>query len=215
MKNTSRKNIQTAFTLAEVLIALIVIGVIAAITVPALMQNTQKQEYVSALKKTYSTLSQATQQIIAEEGSPKSSCETCNDGWAYSSDNAYDLYKKYLSRAKDCGSGKGCFGKNYKYMNGAAYPWHWEDNDGLRKMILSDGTSLFVQSMENNCNNDICAIFYVDVNGYKAPNIIGRDVFKFEVKENGLYPDGCSTGVCRADGWGCACKVLREGAMNY
>ena len=78
------------FTLAEILIALIVIGVIAAITVPTLIQNTQKQEYVSALKKAYSTLSQATQQIIAEEGSPKG-----EDSWLTNADDLYNMYKKY------------------------------------------------------------------------------------------------------------------------
>ena len=55
----------------NLLIALVVIGIIAALTVPALMQKTQKQEYVTALKKAYSTLSQVTQEIIAEKGSPK------------------------------------------------------------------------------------------------------------------------------------------------
>ena len=47
------------FTLAEVLITLVIIGVIAAMTVPVLMQNTEGQEYRSALKKSISALNQA------------------------------------------------------------------------------------------------------------------------------------------------------------
>jgi len=47
------------FTLAEVLITLVIIGVIAAMTVPTLMNNTQGQEYRSALKKAISGLNQA------------------------------------------------------------------------------------------------------------------------------------------------------------
>ena len=66
------------FTLAEVLITLVIIGVIAAMTIPTLMNNTNKQEYVSKLKKAYSTLSQATNRIITEEGNPRGDI----GGWA-------------------------------------------------------------------------------------------------------------------------------------
>ena len=47
------------FTLAEVLITLVIIGVIAAMTVPTLMQNTNAQEYRTAFKKSISALNQA------------------------------------------------------------------------------------------------------------------------------------------------------------
>lgn len=48
-----------AFTLAEVLITLGIIGVVAAITIPTLIANTNNQKYRSQFKKTVSTLSQA------------------------------------------------------------------------------------------------------------------------------------------------------------
>ena len=48
-----------AFTLAEVLITLTIIGVIAAITIPNLMQKYTKHQYVVGLKKAYSELSNA------------------------------------------------------------------------------------------------------------------------------------------------------------
>ena len=48
-----------AFTLAEVLIALVIIGVISAITVPSLMQTTHKKENVVRYKKALSTINQA------------------------------------------------------------------------------------------------------------------------------------------------------------
>ena len=51
-----RKN---AFTLSEVLITLVIIGVIAAITVPSLMNNTNAEEYRASLKKAISGLNQA------------------------------------------------------------------------------------------------------------------------------------------------------------
>ena len=57
-----------AFTLAEVLITLVIIGVIVAITVPSLMNNTNAQEYRSALKKAISAVNQALELHYALEG---------------------------------------------------------------------------------------------------------------------------------------------------
>ena len=80
-KNTKSK----AFTLAEVLITLSIIGVVAALTIPTLIQRTGNEELVSRLQKAYSTLSQATEAIMTENGSPKN--------WVTDIDNIYNLYK--------------------------------------------------------------------------------------------------------------------------
>lgn len=57
-----------AFTLAEVLITLGIIGLVAAMTIPSLIANTQKDEAVSKLKA-YSTISQAILLAKADNGS--------------------------------------------------------------------------------------------------------------------------------------------------
>ncbi|MDD3238016.1 MAG: type II secretion system protein [Candidatus Gastranaerophilales bacterium] len=57
-----------AFTLAEVLITLVIIGVIAAMTIPSLLNNTNKEETKTAVKKAYSALSQAITQHYALTG---------------------------------------------------------------------------------------------------------------------------------------------------
>lgn len=53
------------FTLAEVLITLVIIGVIAALTIPALINKTNEQDTVTSVKKAYTILSQAYQKTIA------------------------------------------------------------------------------------------------------------------------------------------------------
>lgn len=53
------KNIKYGFTLAEVLITLGIIGVVAAMTMPSLIASHKEKETVSKLKKVYSTLSNA------------------------------------------------------------------------------------------------------------------------------------------------------------
>ena len=62
------ENNKKAFTLAEVLITLVIIGVIAAITVPTLMNQTKGQEYKSALKKGISAFNQALTMHYAMDG---------------------------------------------------------------------------------------------------------------------------------------------------
>ena len=73
--------------------------------------------------------------------------------------------------------------------------------------------------MDGNDSDKICAYIFVDVNGQKAPNMWGRDAFRFYLTENGLFPTGCSYNKnnCKSGDSGipCTCVALREGAMNY
>ncbi len=57
-----------AFTLAEVLIVLAIIGIIASITIPTVIKNSEKQQTVVRLKKAYSTLANAINRSIAVNG---------------------------------------------------------------------------------------------------------------------------------------------------
>ncbi|MBR6163116.1 type II secretion system protein, partial [bacterium] len=230
-KSAPKERVASAFTLAEVLITLVIIGVIAAITVPTLINKTNNQEYVSKLKKAYSTLAQATNLIIAEEGTPKASV----GGWASSSENMYAMYKKYLKTARECGSGTECLNQDtILYLNKQPAVEYYNGSE-LSKLVLADGvqvifwTSAPTNTEYANCTasgwgvSNRCAWIYVDVNGAKKPNTLGRDFFMIALRENGIYPAGCEEdSSCQPNGTGnsgkgfsCTCKVLREGAMNY
>src|SRR5574344_1323627 len=63
-----RKIFEQGFTLAEVLIVLAIIGVVAAMTIPTLMNKVAKQEYVAGLKKAYSTQMDGWSRLLADEG---------------------------------------------------------------------------------------------------------------------------------------------------
>lgn len=58
----------TAFTLAEVLITLGIIGVVAALTIPALMNQTNDKEFIVAWKKAYSSISNGYNQAVMDNG---------------------------------------------------------------------------------------------------------------------------------------------------
>ena len=218
------QNIKDGFTLAEVLITLVIVGVIAAMTIPTLMNNTNKQEYVSRLKKSYSTFAQATNRLIAENGSVP--------GWGLTNDDAgreklYNMYKSYIPVVKECKNETGCFPSvMYKRLNGNNYNnIDTNTNKFSRKFVLNDGTLVTFddQNFSPDCSAmtdgaRTCIEIFVDINGAKNPNQWGRDLFEFVLTENGLVPTGCSSNTCNtttSDGWYCACKVLREGAINY
>ena len=66
---------KTAFTLAEILISLMILGVIASLTIPSLIQNTQKKEQVVQLKKGLSMINQAITMNYALTGNDLSSSD--------------------------------------------------------------------------------------------------------------------------------------------
>ncbi len=80
------------FTLAEVLITLGIIGVVAAMTIPTLMSTFAKQRTETQLKAFYSRINQTIKMSIADNGDP--------DGWveekAYSYNEQVDFLKQYI-----------------------------------------------------------------------------------------------------------------------
>ena len=76
---------QKAFTLAETLITLSIIGVIAAMTVPTLMTNINNQQHITALKKAYSNLSNAVKMMAINMG--------CDTDWSCVTAQIKDTYQ--------------------------------------------------------------------------------------------------------------------------
>lgn len=169
------------FTLAETLITLVVIGVVAALTIPNLIVNHQKEETITRLKKVYSSLSQITNKAIADNGSIES--------WTVESGKTKEFVEKYmlpyLSVGKNCG---------YKSVDECRFQYARLDRpnnkntfgDDEYKFILADGSSIAVyvstwsQQVAQNvfvpCSH---AILYVDINGQKGPDVLGKDIFCF------------------------------------
>ena len=59
---------RTAFTLAEVLITLGIIGIVAALTLPVIISDVKNSQLEAGLKKAYSVLGQALNMYQAENG---------------------------------------------------------------------------------------------------------------------------------------------------
>ena len=231
-----------AFTLAEVLITLGIIGVVAAITMPSLITNIQNKGYVEKLKKSYSLISQTTNLVSEDMGiEPKY--------WVYSDHNdgdendslnrnVLDAYKKHLQVVKEYTtnyneytSSKENRALSYRYLNGEANASSFYSGNGIFHCTyvfkLADGTTMGFIFSENKrggviwglINKNIKLAFIVDVNGPAKPNQIGRDIFWFALYSDGkiLPYDTNDTSVCTKDGKGysCAARIINEGKMNY
>jgi len=220
MNNITKNRLRRGFTLAEVLITLLIIGVVASIVIPGLISNTSDAEYAVALKKAYANLSQVTRSIITE-----------NSGIAgtYTNDaTLMSLYTPYLNVARTCAVGTGdgvCWpAGNLSYLSGGSYA---DINGMFPTALLADGTTIAFRNMAADCSftmgdqiQVVCASLYVDVNGLKGPNRLGKDTFWFRVTKQGIYPwgtynDGYSDCSKSTNGFGCAGKVIKEGAINY
>ena len=83
---------KSAFTLAEVLITLIIIGIVAALTIPTAINHYRKQQTASKLKKFYSTFGQAISRSVTDNGY----YSTCDLTGSEDSQRTIDFVNKYV-----------------------------------------------------------------------------------------------------------------------
>jgi len=228
------------FTLAEVLLTLAIIGVVAALTIPAIVTKATKNQYVVGLRKAYNTLKAVEREAKEEHG------EIENWNWSGNLSVTFNTYfKPYFDILKDCGADTddGCFpGKNeWKALNGTVQTSTINSKTYYR-IITSDGIAyaFWKSSATKIASPARMGTFIVDVNGKKGPNMIGRDIFGFNLfPSKGIKPYGtldpendtpiatsivkgpantqsCNTKCAGANcGWYCPARILAEGAMNY
>ncbi len=204
------------FTLAEVLITIAIIGVVAALTIPSVVKNYQKTQTIAKLKKAYSMISQAYNNSQAENGMYQT-WDIAADIGAAEYFNRY--WKPYLKVAKICTSYSDC---GYK----ANAPWKFASGEpnGTNVVALTqratfltpDGILFVIFSISGGVAD---SRIYVDLNGSKGPNVTGKDFFYFTRTDKGILPHGYSSTMtsvnnsCSKTGTGtyCAAKLAREG----
>lgn len=172
-----KKNI--AFTLAEVLITLGVIGIVAAMTLPVITEKLDERQNISMLKKFYSEFANATNLLRYNYGDPESWGLVDND--AESSANLLDMYKKQLNMTKICHDGDiSCFNfPVYKYDGTTKITSSEYSSWALKSFVLNNGVTVFFDV------NDDCFSVFFDVNGKRKPNRLGVDVFAWAVNGKG------------------------------
>lgn len=205
MANKMKEPDTNGFTLAEVLITLGVIGVVAALTLPTVITNYQKSQTVTQLKKAYTTINQAYQMSRIDNND----FEYWESITGIGKENYFNKYwKPYLKILRYCDTYSDC---GYS----AKYPWTQPNGNqfdhgftsGKVSFILPDNTLISINSS---------GYILIDLNGKQSPNIFGRDLFGFNIEKTHIKPDGtraltvnryCSN----TRGETCAAKIIKSG----
>ena len=159
----------TAFTLAEVLITLSVIGIVAAMTIPNLVQTYKKQEASAKLKKFYSMMQQAIKLSEIDNGGveywSKSSEVSDEEGKSDTVANANEAEKFFMQYLAP-------YIKYTSLEKADSNESKYDDPPRELKVFLSDGTSIIM-------HNGGCFDLNIDINGDKKPNSYGHDLYLF------------------------------------
>ena len=189
-----KNKIFLSFTMAEVLITLGIIGIIAAMTLPNLIGNYKMKTYEVAFKKQYALLQNTMNLLTFENGTNR--CYTY-----YRSGNM-----SYQSFAEDCEFFEQEIVKKLN-LHKLDYDTDLKDKYALQSVVLASGG----KSINSNCNYDGMKIgsnpyfsndgtifmFYrmwilLDVNGERGPNRWGYDVFFMGWSNHNKYEDASS-----------------------
>ena len=194
---------KNGFTMAEVLITMAILGVIAAMTMPALMSNINSSTWLSGLKNSVSIVNNGFAQMLALENA-----DTLDDTklWGEiitadvnaSNNDVKEEMAKYFKVDKMT-TGVPSSTPVYTLQMAAS-----STMDQTVRFYLANSSTLNIvfhkSSLNAECNaikssgGNLCenyADIYIDVNGDKRPNVFGHDIFKFYLSREGkIYPYG-------------------------
>lgn len=232
--------LKPAFTLAEVLITLGIIGIIAAMTLPSIIQRKQEKVTVNQLKKSYSLLQQVYERMVYEIGSDPRDWGMTG---MYEENSHIIMANKFVPYFKVI---QNCIGKDASFTKK-----HCVDDStyaspqNYASVRIIDGTTLIFRHWTGQCNwkwgttkalENVCGEIIVDLNGPKSPNMLGQDLFAFYLTNYGVIPVGmqaettysfikaCNLSVgpwgtnlggSFGNGFGCTAWVLFNENMDY
>ena len=180
-----------AFTLAETLIVMGVIGVVAALTLPNLNQSTNNKEKVVKVKKIYQNLNDAFGRAEAIYGP--------SDEW-YQTGNATvfgDRLTEFMKLSKNC-----------KYQ--ASPTCISTGNNNLYNFITADGTAIGILSSASLGQASKSMMIFVDIDGKnKGKNKWGTDMFIFGANIDG-YSDKSIVPGCMEDNFSDILSDLKD-----
>ena len=217
------KKTKAAFTLAEVLITLGIIGVVAALTLPNLIANYQHKVLAARAKKAYSSITQAIKMAEVEYGTPGDVTGLFDT--SQTNKQLVEKLSKYFDTIDLCLNQSEC--PKYKYDILYSKPLYEKDKTattyaiGAPLFILKDGTIISAKQ-ENSCKKTVtfpsyspdgvpvldkdgnqvtydttinyCGEIYFDTNGTKGPNQAGADFFELRFSADGRTQGWVYTG---------------------
>ena len=236
-------NKRFAFTLAEVLITLGIIGIVAAMTLPSLIQKHKEKVLINQLKVVYNQLDNAFNYAISENGpintwSDKANINAYYDSFVIENLNVVKTCKRNSSPVE----ANRCWGNPYSMRDGR----YISMGISRQSFVLANGTSI-IFSGNNGDNVDStwcsksksssgterylgnCGTITVDVNGKKPPNQYGVDLHQFNIFQDGIdlqgkqvdrvsglsFTNGCLQKLYGGGSISCSAWVIINNNMDY
>ena len=186
---------KSGFTLAEVLITLGIIGVVAALTTPALNSSFQKNKVGPSIRKMMTTVETINEHILADNDADVLSAVTNND-----TDTYLEEFKKYAKgiieeetldeieivpkNIQGTDKNSPLYGTQNVYKI-----FTFEAGDAIALAIYAPG------NLKGGAYKGNIGTLWYDINGYNTkPNRTGKDLFLFRIDNSGaVYPDGGKT----------------------
>jgi len=242
------------FSLAEILLGLTIIGIIALETIPGFISGIQDQQYKTMYKKIYSELSQSYSKMQNDLGANlnTSGLLACGSPSSPSPYGAYSASKTGIATTTNIFNSAlfiNCFAPHLSYAKLGQGGTIWHQNtekllngdfaitlsgyaplftsNTFHGFVLSNGAIIIGRS--NLVTSNASCVMYrtcelgsiiIDVNGYKSPNTIGKDIYVVYIKKTGLVPIGSGSSNdsaaqftnCTNNSWGfgCSTKYLIE-----
>ena len=182
-----------AFTLAEVLITLAVIGIVAALTLPGLIQNHNEKAWSTAKDLWEKKLTETVRRMNTD------GVMTGHD----STEDFMDTFKQYMKVIKTCDNTdiNKCYSPKVVTTGSNEEPMEvetdsltsassmglkeWQTNTNTMSFVVADGTTVimayqpecpYADPIEDTGSQVSCMAYMVDVNGKKGPNRVGKDI---------------------------------------
>lgn len=228
-----RKSLWSGFTLNEALIAVAIVGIVAALTIPNVVSNYQRKAFALAAKKNYTTIQENLAELQTVNYRNKSMFGTIlqiKDGESLD-DNVGKFLTEYFKVNKNCGdTAQPCFATTYRSINSGTQIAF--SCDGY-SVTISNGASLCmipasISDMElfSPDGNKIVRVeapvtVFLDTNGPDAPNTGGRDMFTFKIYEDfsidEFSPDDIKNATANRDTYfnnNCKTSYIGEGCFS-
>ena len=158
------------FTLGEVLLAMLIIGVIAVLSLPSLLKNVHEKSRMSLLKGTVASIGNVIQSELTKQRTTE-----------ITSTDIYKDPKAFIQKFDGAKSGEP-FGKTYKrhsdskVITDVLIPS--DDSDNQAVLLLKNGVGIGIVNDKDNSKTSIV----VDVTGADKPNMVGVDYFIMKVE---------------------------------
>ena len=191
-KTEKQYNVTSAFTLAEVLITLGIIGVVAALILPHVVTRINEKVTVSKLKETYSMLNQAYKMAEVENDKPQFWYKGASN---ISDANQHTVFAEIL--AKHLKVAKTCINTSYAYTQQHCV---FEANEpyNYSYIRLENGVTLAIRVWNNTCmdpyaftnKRNTCGSITAYTQPFNSNSKNGEQIFSFFMTKDGIYPYG-------------------------